>query len=835
MIFWICIAAFAVSALAQDPYTQFKDFNGHTLPAYSPARPPAIPLAVRSPYTNAWVSTAKNGTLNTNSAIFWPGNVVGWEGIVTVDGTSYEYLGIGSQNLPELPNLETATPLTVSYDSQYSNFTFAAGPVEVTASFLSTVLPTDYCRTSIPLSYLTVSVQPTDNVTHDVQLYNDVNGAWIAFESNVTIDWNLYEGPNPVNGSNATMSASAIYSWLFGLEQPYEFGEESDFPQWGNFTFSSSQGSAQKITFRGGASSATTRYSFVMDHVLNNVDEPTFRPWGTREPVFAYAHDLGSVGPSGSTAVTYTLGSVQQPVIRYLTSAGLVGLQPWWTQCYGDIFQMIAFHYNDLGQSQQLAYQFESQLKQDVDSYYGINSAPVYSNSTPSAPPTYSNASMDQYGEQYIFDPNNAYGFLDPSNYDGVAIPDVSEAEAYYSIVALSARQIMAAYVFAVPPAANGCSNTTFNASEPLMFQKEISSDGNVNTVDVMYPAMPFFLYANPDLLRFNLEPLFQNQEGNFYPNDYSMHDLGSHYPNATGHVEGNDEYMPVEESGNMILMSYAYYKFSNDTAYLQQHYPKLKQWSQYLIQYSLIPGQQLSTDDFAGQLANQTNLAIKGIVGIQAMAAIANVVGATSDAQNFSTTATDYLTQWEYFAIDPSGHHTLLSYEYRSSYGLLYNTFPDKLLSLNLIPARIYSMQSSFYPSISQIYGIPLDSRHSYTKSDWSLWTAATCSPSTRRLFVNALAYWINGTQTDRPFSDLYLTIDDGEYPVDDQSKPVNFIARPVVGGHFSLLAMLKAGQDSSSAAVAFANGTVVEGRGIEGWGKGGLSRRERGVRGIR
>ena len=93
------------------------------------------------------------------------------------------------------------------------------------------------------------------------------------------------------------------------------------------------------------------------------------------------------------------------------------------------------------------------------------------------------------------------------------------------------------------------------------MFQKEISSDGNVNTVDVMYPAMPFFLYANPELLRYNLEPLFQNQEGGFYPNGYSMHDLGTHYPNATGHVEGNDEYMPVEESGDMILMTYAYYK----------------------------------------------------------------------------------------------------------------------------------------------------------------------------------------------------------------------------------------------------------------------------------
>ena len=137
--------------------------------------------------------------------------------MVTVDGTSYEYLGTGSQSLPSLPNVKPAVPLSVSYDSQYSNFTFAAGPVEVTASFLSAVLPKDLCRTSIPLSYLTTSVRSTDNAPHSVQFYSDVNAAWIAPESNKTIEWNLYEAGSPVNGSgNATKGASAVYSWSVG-------------------------------------------------------------------------------------------------------------------------------------------------------------------------------------------------------------------------------------------------------------------------------------------------------------------------------------------------------------------------------------------------------------------------------------------------------------------------------------------------------------------------------------------------------------------------------------------------------------------------------------------
>ena len=135
--------------------------------------------------------------------------------IVTVDGISYEYLGTGSTTLPSLTKLKPAIPLTVSYDSQYSNFTFSAGPVEVTASFLSSVLPKDYCRTSIPLSYLNTSIRSMDNLSHSVRFYSDVDASWVAYESNVTTQWQFYEGSALANGSvNATSEdSSSIYSW----------------------------------------------------------------------------------------------------------------------------------------------------------------------------------------------------------------------------------------------------------------------------------------------------------------------------------------------------------------------------------------------------------------------------------------------------------------------------------------------------------------------------------------------------------------------------------------------------------------------------------------------
>ncbi|CAL8581793.1 hypothetical protein XPA_007477 [Xanthoria parietina] len=562
---------------------------------------------------------------------------------------------------------------------------------------------------------------------------------------------------------------------------------------WGNFTYSSSPMGAENFSFQSG-SSGDLRYQYVMQHSLQNVLDTDYRPSAAREPVFAYAHDFGGVS---SASVRYTIGSVQEPAIRYLTGQGVVPLQPWWKHCYADIHQMIDFHFNDFNATQALAARFESQLRADVNAYYSANTAMGYSNGTQG------HNNTDRYGREYIYNPANSYGFLDPQNFSGIAIPDVDEADAYYSIVALSARQVMGAYVLVIPPSSGaGSDDANSTAPEPLLFQKEISSDGNTNTVDVMYPTMPFLLYANPNLLRYSLEPLYQNQEGGFYPNAYSMHDLGSHYPNATGHVEGDDEYMPVEESGNMILMSYAYYKFTNDTTYLQTHYPLLRQFASYLTLYSLLPGYQLSTDDFAGRLANQTNLAIKGIVGLAAMAQIALANNDPSAAANYSATALAFYKQWEQLAIDPTGTHTLLAYNWRSSYSLLYNIYPAYLLSLPIIPSRLYEMQCRFYPSVSQVFGVPLDSRHVYTKSDESLWTAATCGglgagagaegAGTRRLLVNGVARWINETGTGAPFSDLWDTVGEGGFG--GRPEIVEFRARPVVGGHFSLLAVGRA-----------------------------------------
>ena len=288
---------------------------------------------------------------------------------------------------------------------------------------------------------------------------------------------------------------------------------------------------------------------------------------------------------------------------------------------------------------------------------------------------------------------------------------------------------------------------------------KEISSDGNVQTVDVIFPFHTVLDYLEPSLLKLLLDPLFENQESGQYPNMYSMHDLGSSYPNATGHPAGNDEAQPLEECGNMLIMTLSYAQKTNDRAYLTQHYTILKQWTQYLIAEALIPANQISTDDFAGSLANQTNLALKGIIGIEAMAMIANLTGHTADGANYSRIAHSYISQWQELgtAAAATPPHTTLGYGLNDTHGLLYNLYGDAELGLKLVPQSVYDMQSAFYPTVADTYGVPLDTRHNYTKSDWQMFAAAVAGATTQQMFIGKLANWINSTSTNEAPTDWY------------------------------------------------------------------------------
>lgn len=324
----------------------------------------------------------------------------------------------------------------------------------------------------------------------------------------------------------------------------------------------------------------------------------------------------------------------------------------------------------------------------------------------------------------------------------------------------------------------------------PWLMLKEISSDGNCQTVDVIYPHFPVQYFLNPTLIKLLLDPLFAEQEAGRYPKKYCMHDLGTHYPKCIGHPDGKDEPMEVEESANIIIMTAAYVKASKDTAYAKQHYKILKQWAKYLVDNGLFPGDALTTDDFLGKIKNATNLSAKAIVGISAMAQLANASGNIRDASYYQKVSTDYIKTWQQYAQDSSKKHLKLGYGLDGTWSMLYNIFPDKLLGTNIVPKAIVDEQDAWYLQVSKKYGVPLQQGQkghpsTQTKIDWEMFTAAASnSPKVQKMLYDSLARWLHETTSHTVFSD-WIDVVAGTSP--------GFINRPVVGGVFAPLALDK------------------------------------------
>ena len=129
---------------------------------FSPLRPPATPLAVRSPYLTTWLA---GDNLAGTWPTFWRGAVTAITGIVRVDGHPYVFMGAPGGGWP----LATQTSLTVT--ATRSTYTQTAGPVTVTTEFFSPVDLVDLRRQSVPMSYLSVGVTSNDSATHTVTVY----------------------------------------------------------------------------------------------------------------------------------------------------------------------------------------------------------------------------------------------------------------------------------------------------------------------------------------------------------------------------------------------------------------------------------------------------------------------------------------------------------------------------------------------------------------------------------------------------------------------------------------------------------------------------------------
>ena len=184
----------------------------------------------------------------------------------------------------------------------------------------------------------------------------------------------------------------------------------------------------------------------------------------------------------------------------------------------------------------------------------------------------------------------------------------------------------------------------------PWLLGKEISSDGDTNTVDIFDQAFLAWLWLDPDLIPLVMAPIldwcassaWQNASAwsGISPPYYCVHDLGA-YPVAAGRVPGNGEQMPIEESAGMLIMAAAYARAVGASAaapFLSQWQQLWTQWAEYLMTQVPTPARQLTTDDWAPDYATVTgsvNLGIKAIIGLAAAGQIATIIGDTANADH--------------------------------------------------------------------------------------------------------------------------------------------------------------------------------------------------------
>ncbi|KAL9015561.1 MAG: hypothetical protein Q9185_007040 [Variospora sp. 1 TL-2023] len=726
-------------------------------------------------------------------------------------------------------NISFPTYLGAHYDASTTNLSYlipapelsaSSTPVELTISFLSPITPTSTLRQSIPASYMTVHVSGD----FDVNIYVDINGQWVSGDRGSQIVWEFSE-------QELGNTDKGLKTWKIRRETELLLSEERDRAEWGTFYFTGPSDLGHEAGVSG-----RVRPRFARTGSLQNEIDHDFRGIMEEEPIFAFAKSFHlssskSLSKSSSDSVMFSFALIQNPVTQFASARGLTFMRPLWASWFSSVEALLDFHYLDYTTAAGLASNYSAQLAIDADT---------------------------------------------------------SGADDYVDVVALTARQVLGATVFSGTP------------EDPILFLKEISSNGNFQTIDVIFPSFPFFLYTNPRWLAYLLEPLIEHMLSGQYPNKYAMHDLGTHFPNATGHADGRDEYMPVEECGNILIMGLALVNsliydttaaagsvwsslgsdsfdpnpstsafslakletrdgvFGLDDSWggstkgvrqaqkwVTKSYRLWKQWTSYLIEFSLRPHLQLSTDDFAGPLELQTNLALKGILGIKAMSQIAEAVDNQEDVKYYKNISDAYVSKWTEYGISRDGTHAKLAYHWYGSWTTLYNLYADTLLCFHLentplssspknprfagetqqqqkpltpspsddrthpppsgnrppgfVPRSIYTMQSNWYAAVLQKYGLPLDSRHLYTKSDWEFFAAAVTAAPTRSKILTSVARWLNETSTDRPFTDLYETEGTGGWP------GAHFMARPVTGGHFAFLTLAKACGGKAREGLAF------------------------------
>lgn len=351
--------------------------------------------------------------------------------------------------------------------------------------------------------------------------------------------------------------------------------------------------------------------------------------------------------------------------------------------------------------------------------------------------------------------------------------------EKYAELLALSFRQVIAAHKVVLD-----------DEGELLFISKECFSNGCAATADVSYPSIPLFLLYNPELVLGMMRPIFKYAASEAWPYDFAPHDAGQ-YPLVNGQVYSGgtkpEGQMPVEECGNMLVMAATASIALKDASFAAAHIDTLNGWAEYLIRYGTDPENQLCTDDFAGHLAHNCNLSLKAVSGLEGLSIIHGMLGNAELQEKYDRAARDIADVWVKNAANDDGSYRL-AFDCPGSFSMKYNAVWDKLFGSKIFDACVMGSEIASNLGHFNPYGMPLDNRATYTKSDWLVWTATMAADrETFERFIEPLwlAYHLSPSRV--PMTDWYDTVTSKQVHYGTAaSKRIGFQHRSVQGGLF-------------------------------------------------
>ncbi|KIK65815.1 hypothetical protein GYMLUDRAFT_158671, partial [Collybiopsis luxurians FD-317 M1] len=527
-------------------------------------------------------------------------------------------------------------PVSLTLNATLNNVTFnsyqvtptrsilslTAGKMAINVTFLSPIERDDLVLQSFPFTYIFFEASSMDGNPHSLQVYQDISGEWVSSDDTDAVQW------------NTTKSGAIIYHQA--QHSPPQYLTEKDNLAVDPVVYHVTN-AGSNITWQTGQDTVL-RSAFLNNGTLANTPDTRFRGINNDWPVFAFSTDLGTIKAT-SLPVVWGLGLVQNPDISYTSNPGNPTRYPYFATKYSNISTAMSEFMSNASNALQRAEALDDMIVSDANK--------VSSN--------------------------------------------------YTDLVSLASRQVMAGMEITVGSDLDG----NVNASDTLIFMKDTGNSQRINPVEVIFAALPAILYFNASWVGYLLEPLLRYESSGLYTEDFAAEDLGNDFPQAT--TISNDSPDPskaLESTSDMLIMVWAHATFSGDGSLLSSYVRTFSVWRRksffhwlmpiplstvgmmYIVNREYVPFFSIPADGLS--YANMTNLAIKGIIAIRSMAEISQAVGESDDYNSYSNEASSLASQWQSYAWS-SGHLTL-TYGNSSSWGLMYNLYPDKLLGFNLV-----------------------------------------------------------------------------------------------------------------------------------------------------